>query len=43
MIGHLQEPTETIVILIVFASMRIGVALRWNDILSDRILIDERL
>ncbi len=44
-IEHLQEPTKTIVILIVFASMRVGeaLALRWNDILSDRIVIDERL
>ena len=44
-IGYLQEPTRTIVILIVFASMRVGeaLALRWNDILNDRIIIDERL
>ncbi len=44
-IDFLQEPTRTIVILIVFASMRVGeaLALRWNDILSDRIVIDERL
>jgi hypothetical protein len=44
-IEHLQEPTKTIVILIVFASMRVGeaLALRWNDILNDRIVIDERL
>ena len=45
LIEHLQEPTKTIVILIVFASMRVGEALavRWNDILNDRIVIDERL
>ena len=45
MIEKLPEPTKTIVTLIVFASMRIGeaLALRWNDILSDRIVIDERL
>lgn len=44
-IDALPEPTKTIVILIVFASMRVGeaLALRWNDILSDRIVIDERL
>lgn len=44
-IDWLPEPTRTIVILIVFASMRVGeaLALRWNDILSDRIIIDERL
>ena len=44
-IERLPEPTKTIVILIVFASMRVGeaLALRWNDILSDRIVIDERL
>jgi integrase len=44
-IGELPEPTKTIVILIVFASMRVGeaLALRWNDILSDRVMIDERL
>jgi len=44
-VGHLQEPTKTIVTLIVFASMRVGeaLALRWNDILGDRIIIDERL
>ena len=31
--------------MIVFGSMRVGeaLALRWNDILSDRIIIDERL
>lgn len=44
-IEWLPEPTKTIVVLIVFASMRVGeaLALRWNDILSDRIVIDERL
>lgn len=41
----LPEPTKTIVTLIVFGSMRVGeaLALRWNDILGDRIIIDERL
>ena len=41
----LPEPVRTIVTLIVFGSMRVGeaLALRWNDILSDRIIIDERL
>ena len=45
LIDHLPEPVKTMVILIVFASMRVGeaLALRWNDILSDRIVIDERL
>ena len=44
-IDKLPEPTKTIVTLIVLASMRIGeaLALRWNDILDDRIVIDERL
>jgi integrase len=41
----LPDPAHTIVTLIVFASMRVGeaLALRWNDILGDRIIIDERL
>jgi integrase len=44
-LGHLPEPTKTIVTLIVFGSMRVGeaLALRWNDIFEDRIVIDERL
>ena len=44
-IEHLPEPTKTIVTLIVFGSMRLGeaLALRWNDILEDCIVIDERL
>jgi len=44
-IEHLPEPTRTIVTLIVFGSMRVGeaLALRWNDILEDCIVIDERL
>jgi len=44
-IEHLPEPTKTIVTLIVFGSMRVGeaLALRWNDILHDCIVIDERL
>jgi integrase len=44
-IERLQEPTKTIVILIVFGSMRVGeaLALRWNDILEDGVVIDERL
>jgi integrase len=44
-LGVLSEPARTIVILIVFCSMRVGeaLALRWNDILNDRIIIDERL
>ena len=44
-IENLPEPTKTIVTLIVFGSMRVGeaLALRWNDILEDCIVIDERL
>jgi integrase len=44
-IEHLPEPTRTIVTLVVFGSMRVGeaLALRWNDILEDCIVIDERL
>ncbi len=44
-IDTLADPTKAIVTLIVFASMRIGevLALRWNDILRDRIIVDERL
>ncbi len=44
-IEHLPEPTKTIVTLIVFGSMRVGeaLALRWNDILEDCIVIDDRL
>ncbi len=45
MINTLPEPARSIVTLIVFASMRVGeaLALRWNDIRNDRIVIDERL
>jgi integrase len=45
MIEALPEPAKSIVVLIVFASMRIGevLALRWNDILQDRIIVDERI
>lgn len=45
MLNILPEPARTMVKLVVFGSMRIGeaLALRWNDILSDRIIIDERL
>jgi integrase len=44
-IETLPDPTKSVVTLIVFASMRVGeaLALRWNDILEDRIVIDERL
>jgi len=44
-IEKLPAPTKAIVTLIVFGSMRVGeaLALRWNDILEDRIVIDERL
>jgi integrase len=45
LIEALPEPTKSIVLLIVLASMRVGevLALRWNDVLQDRIVIDERL
>lgn len=44
-IERLQDPAKAVVTLIVFGSMRVGeaLALRWNDILEDRIVIDERL
>jgi integrase len=43
-IEAVKEPTRSIIILIVFASMRIGevLALRWKDVLRDRIIVDER-
>jgi integrase len=39
------EPTRSLLILIVFASMRPGegMALRWEDCLPDRIIVDERV
>jgi len=45
MIETLPEPTRTIVVMIVFGSRRVGesLALRWEDILVERIIIDERL
>lgn len=45
MIDDLQEPTRSIVILIIFASMRVGEALavRWKGTLRDRIVVDERV
>jgi len=45
MIEAVQEPTKSMIILIVFASMRPGevLALRWKDILRDRIVVDERV
>ncbi len=45
MIEAAQEPTKSLIILIVFASMRPGeaLALRWKDILGDRIVVDERV
>jgi integrase len=44
-LDRLPDPARSIVTLIVFGSMRVGevLALRWNDILQDRIVIDERL
>jgi hypothetical protein len=45
MIEAVPEPTKSMIILIVFASMRPGevLALRWKDILRDRIVVDERV
>lgn len=45
MIETVKEPTKSMIILIVFASMRPGeaLALRWKDILRDRIVVDERV
>ncbi|MGO8773213.1 MAG: tyrosine-type recombinase/integrase [Terracidiphilus sp.] len=45
MIEALVEPTKSMIILIVFASMRPGevLALRWKDILRDRIVVYERV
>jgi integrase len=45
MIEAAQEPTKSMIMLIVFASMRPGeaLALRWKDILRDRIVVDERV
>ncbi|HMH15673.1 MAG TPA: site-specific integrase [Edaphobacter sp.] len=45
MIDGVQEPTKSMIMLIVFASMRPGeaLALRWKDILRDRIVVDERV
>jgi integrase len=45
MIEEVKEPTKSMIILIVFASMRPGevLALRWKDILRDRIVVDERV
>jgi integrase len=44
-IEAVSEPTRSMLVLIVFASMRPGevLALRWKDILRDRIVIDERV
>jgi integrase len=45
MIEGVKEPTKSMIMLIVFASMRPGeaLALRWKDILPDRIIVDERV
>jgi integrase len=45
MIEAVAEPTKSMILLIVFASMRPGevLALRWKDILRDRIVVDERV
>lgn len=40
-----SEPTKSLLILMVFASMRVGevLALRWENVLRDRIIVDERV
>jgi integrase len=45
MIEAVAEPTRSMIIFIVFASMRPGevLALRWKDMLRDRIVVDERV
>ena len=45
LIDLLPEPTKTVVVLIVFGSLRIGevLALRWRHISADRINIEQRL
>ena len=45
MIEEMPEPTKSMLILIVFASMRPGeaLAIRWTHILIDRIVVDERV
>lgn len=45
MLDALPEPTRSIVVLIVFGSMRVGevLALRWNRVAHDRISIIERV
>jgi len=45
MIEALPEPSKSIVTLIVFASLRVGemLALRWKRVLSDRLVIVERV
>jgi integrase len=45
MIEVVEEPTKSMIILIVLASMRPGevLALRWKDMLRDRIVVDERV
>jgi integrase len=45
LIRLLPEPTKTVVVLIVFGSLRIGevLALRWRHIHADRINIEERV
>ncbi|MCI0349964.1 MAG: site-specific integrase [Acidobacteriales bacterium] len=45
LVGFLPEPTKSVVVLIVFGSLRIGevLALRWRHIQADRITIEERV
>ena len=45
MIETLPEPTRSLVTMIVFASMRPGegLAVRWKNILRDRIIVEERV
>jgi integrase len=45
LLDALPEPSRSVVVLIVLGSMRVGevLALRWKDILADRVIVDERV
>lgn len=44
-IETVQEPTRWLLVLMVFASMRVGevLALRWKNVLRDRLVVEERV
>ena len=44
-LDSVKEPTRSLLVLMVLASMRPGevLALRWKDVLPDRIVVDERV